>query len=343
VVHPRVDFAKVLEDLPLKTSAAPLVPFIADEALMKKLPDTARLPLLSAEKFVPTTLRDHCTRLDIQATERITIMNAAVAAGMIAAGEGAAAPAASRPAVTADIKIPLRVLGPIFTTKGSVKSSTITRNAVILSILSRGLIEYSNWANYIAWRKEGGFKGIRAHTFLQELHTSLLPDLAVVKTALENPDTLVAPLAPVLDGNVFFILGAYAASAEQGKIHLPPFFRAERGRLENIAKKNGWKPMAFTSSAGAAGAGTTSPADAADSDEEPLPSARASLLGKRPPPSSPPARPSQERGDDTPTPQPNRKQRRWGGGGRGGGGQGRGQGGGPNPAGAKVDPKKKVK
>jgi hypothetical protein len=113
------------------------------------------------------------------------------------------------------------------------------KNVMILLALQRGLLDI---ADYAALVHRTLFSTVAFGPFMSALHSLYRKELHEIKEALETKDQIGKDLSTSLDQNAFFVLGARLIARDQSALGV--FFRKERVRYEDAAKKCGWKPIA---------------------------------------------------------------------------------------------------
>ena len=298
VAHTRVNTSQVVAHLGAGL-VVPRTTFVKDERLNRYLSESKRSALLDSHETPPGSLVAHAARIHVMIAET----QAAISLGKAAAvraydtpadtssssgstsvrGGGDTTPAGSaslsrtgrhaKPLMDTSIPVKIMVSSSAPSDKIALlkdKTTTfgnLTRNENALAIMARGLLEFTSWAQYVAW--SGTYAKVRGAILLREVHDSLLFDLATVTDALLNGTAISDRLESVWDSNVFYVLGTLLFRKDDSGISA--FYRMERAqRFDQLAsKKLGWKPAATAAAAGAGAAAITAAAEDGGGDDAP--------------------------------------------------------------------------
>ena len=253
VRHDRVDFTGLIGHIGLRTTDCPRPAAAADEFLLECMPADKRLTFSEGHVLAPTSWGGHVAALETLGMRLMVAMSSALYARV------------SVPGAEPRGRIRRSVILASASSKAddAVPMETIVRNLVIISTTLRGLQELPGHVQQTFWSVYGGSgQGSHYKPWMQQVTELFRADLAEVRTAFTNPDYFFADLAPRLDSSPFAVLGA--AAAQQNRVALAAFWRAERARYDAIAKACGLKPAsARVPGTGGAGGGAGAAASAA--------------------------------------------------------------------------------
>lgn len=228
--HGKVEVNGVFAEFKLDASfGRPPQAGVFDEAVVAALPSDRVILLMSPEKVPPSSFITHLRTLAIQIGSVIAANSSAIATTMVAkrsarveAAKGLNslihAGASSRSEFTLDIP---------------------NKNNITLICIQRGVLEIADYSTLV---HRTHYSTVNFHEFMAQLFEKYRPDLADILEILDDADALVADISARLDNNIFYVLGARLLAGQKAPLHA--FFRRERPRYEEIAKKMGWKPSA---------------------------------------------------------------------------------------------------
>ena len=111
------------------------------------------------------------------------------------------------------------------------------KNNITLICTQRGVLEI---ADYAALAHRTLYPTLNFHDFMAQLFEKYRPDMADITEIIDAPEKLVLDISANLDNNVFYVLGARLIADQKTALHA--FFRRERPRYDDVAKKMGFKP-----------------------------------------------------------------------------------------------------
>lgn len=228
VRHARVDFTAAALSTRLTSTNAPRTAASADEFLLEHMAESKRLTFVESHALSPTTWTAHVEALQLAASRLATAMSMAAWAALVASdGTLVRRSAVLTTASAADAD--------------RVEARVLCRNAALLTVTSRGLLEVAKHMTATFWAVYDG-AGASAKAFYAAMTEQWRSELAAVRDAVTRPDFFFADLAARLDSNPFAIVGLAAAADD--KPALSEFWRVERARYDAAAKSLNIKPSA---------------------------------------------------------------------------------------------------
>lgn len=243
--HGRLDVFGVFDkfvlpkDLSVQAQAA-----THDADLMAEIDADRVLVMKSPDKIAPANLLMVLRVLGMQCGEHVTAL---------VAGKCATAVLKEDDKVK-DLKVPARMY--IDGATGDLEAKMVDKKAMMLLAIQRGALDISDYASLM---HRTLYSSVNFSVFMTALHTMYRKEIHEVTDAISRIENSDKDLATFLDQNAFFVLGTRLLARDASA--LETFFRNERQRYEDAAKKCGWKPKAAT--APGAGAAAITSADGA--------------------------------------------------------------------------------